>query len=167
MAVTTPSNKRTLRSLSLEPTEEEEDYKVTFSSTPSIPTKKPRMAKSPEKSERSLSTAIVNELKSHFDKKSDETQENFRDYMAGVEKKVDKNTENFREIKEAIGRLERGSTSSLTSVGSMDNAIEDARPVQSLDFNRADDPLIRRGKYDFSRRSLRVWPVEEEATLSS
>ena len=163
MADNSHPSKRTHRSLSAERSEgEEEDYEVTFSSTPSAPNKKLKMAKSPEKTEKSISTAIVNELKNHFDKKSDETQANFREYMAGVEKKVDKNTENIREIKDAIVRLERGSTSSHASNGSFDNVMSEASSGYT---SRPDDNSKKRSKYDFSRRSLRVWPVDGENDL--
>ena len=135
---TTPTNKRGIATLE---TEEEEDYEVTFSSTPTVQPKKPRMAnsekQSPGRSDRSLSVSIVNKLKDHFDKKTRETQNDFRTYMKGVEGRVEKNSEQISEIKEAILRIERSSTSSQNSGG--DETEANLNQMNDLREWRTDD----------------------------
>ena len=90
----------------------------------------------------------LHELKAHFDLRTDETKNEFKSYMRGVESKVEKNSVNIREIQDAIKRIKRSSTSSatLTSETTETEAIRDHQ----------EDADLRRQNFMLARRSLRI-----------
>lgn len=157
---TVKSSKRSVNEI-----QSDEEYEVTLSSTPAVSSKKvrrmsnPTSAKSPM-SDKSLSAAIVSELKDHFDKKTDETQRSFKKYVGDVEKKVDQNTQNIHEMKQAIGRLERLSTGSLS-----EETTSASGSLVRVQTERYCPKEIKRHKYELARRTLRLWPVNGENDL--
>ena len=83
---------------------EEEDEEVSFTTRNLVGKRRREM-------DPAAAPSIVDELKKHFDTKTEETQKDFRQYMRRVEEKVNENSTNIRNIQKAIERIERKSVS--------------------------------------------------------
>ena len=124
---------------------EEEDEEVSF--TPRNLVGKRRREMDP-----AAAPSIVDELKKHFDAKTEETQRDFRQYMRGIEEKVNENSTNIRNIQKAIERIERKSVSDAPRTPDRSRT---APTTQDLSVE-VDDTRLR---YMLSRRSIRLWPI--------
>ena len=101
---------------------------------------------------------LFDDLKSHFDKTSQNTTERFEKLIQTVDDRVTDNAAAISELRETVRRIEGTVRTPVTGIG------REARTVPSKD-----SPEYRRERYEAARKMLRLWPVrgKEEDELRS